>query len=129
MTDTIRITVPVRLKRRGCRKLILFPEGHVPTTPRQDNTLIQALAKAWHWQRMLEHGRYASLEAFAEKQRINKSYAARILRLNLLAPDIRETILDGRQPKGLKLADLLPPFPAEWERQREKFGFVASEKE
>ncbi len=36
----------------------------------------------------------------------------------LLAPDIVERILDGRQTAGL--ARLLEPFPVEWERQCER---------
>lgn len=62
----------------------------------------------------------------AEKEKISSSYLARILRLTLLAPDIVETILDGRQPKGLWLADFMEPFPAEWDEQRRRFGFVAA---
>jgi len=43
---------------------------------------------------------------------------SRILRLTLLAPDIVEAILDGRQPAELQLADLLEGFPLEWAEQR-----------
>jgi len=32
-----------------------------------------------------------------------------------------QAILDGRQPTGLALSDLLKPFPLEWERQRAKW--------
>ena len=39
-------------------------------------------------------------------------------RLALLAPDIVEAILDGRQPAELQLDDLLEGFPLEWEGQR-----------
>lgn len=45
------------------------------------------------------------------------------MRLNFLAPDIREAIMNGTHPKGLKLADLMNPFPSEWDLQRQKFGF------
>jgi hypothetical protein len=38
--------------------------------------------------------------------------------LTLLAPDIVEAILDGRQSTGLGLPALLKPFPLEWDRQR-----------
>jgi len=38
--------------------------------------------------------------------------------LTLLAPDIIEAILAGRQASTLQLDDLLKPLPAEWERQR-----------
>lgn len=122
----IRITVPVTFRRRGGRKLIIAPEGAETAKPavRSDDTLMHGIARAWRWHVMYEQGKFASLEAFAEKYRINKSYAARVMRLNLLAPDIREAILDGRQPKGLKLAELMKPFPAEWHLQRDAFGFA-----
>ena len=123
--DALRIHVPVTFKRRGGRKLIMLPEGSPITamSARQDATLINGIAKAWRWEVLYERGRFASLDAFSEKYKINKSYAARVMRLNLLAPDIRMAIMDGTQPKGLKLADLMPPFPAEWQEQRKIFGF------
>lgn len=41
-----------------------------------------------------------------------------VLRPTLLAPDIVEAILDGRQPSALQLELLLKPFPGEWSAQR-----------
>ena len=41
------------------------------------------------------------------------------LRLNLLAPDIIEMILDGRQPPTLQLDKLRKSIPLEWRAQRE----------
>jgi hypothetical protein len=38
----------------------------------------------------------------------------RVLRLTLLAPDIVEAIMDGRQPTDLQLEDLPRRFPVEW---------------
>jgi hypothetical protein len=35
----------------------------------------------------------------------------------MLAPDVVEAILDGRQPVELQLDDLLAGFPLEWGRQ------------
>ncbi len=43
---------------------------------------------------------------------------SRVLRLTLLAPDIVEAILDGRQAEGMRLEDLLDGFPVEWDRSR-----------
>ena len=40
----------------------------------------------------------------------------------LLAPDIVEAILDGRQLEGLRLEDLLEPLPLEWVAQRARLG-------
>jgi hypothetical protein len=41
-----------------------------------------------------------------------------MLRLTLLAPDLVEAILDGRQPPTMQLQPLVRGFPVEWERQR-----------
>ena len=123
---TIIVRIPMKFRRRGGRKLIIAPDGGdawMPSKPRRDDTLIKALARAHRWKRMLESGEHNSIADLAEAEKINKSYLSRILRLTLLAPDIVESILDGRQPKGLALADFMEPFPVEWERQRERWGF------
>ena len=39
--------------------------------------------------------------------------------LTLLAPDIVESIVDGRQPAELGVHVLRQGFPVEWERQRD----------
>jgi hypothetical protein len=67
---------------------------------------------------MIESGKYASSAELAKAAKVNDSYLSRILRLTLLAPDIIEAILTGRQPSTLQLDDLLKPLPAVWERQR-----------
>ena len=46
------------------------------------------------------------------------AYVCRLLPLTCLAPDIVEAILDGRQPKGLRLAGMLGNGPLVWEEQR-----------
>jgi hypothetical protein len=69
---------------------------------------------------MLDQGRFASVRELAEAERVSRSYISRILRLNLLAPDIVEGILDGRPAP--QLAELMQPFPVEWERQCKLFG-------
>ena len=42
----------------------------------------------------------------------------RVLRITLLAPEIVDAILDGRQPADLQVEDLLRPFPVGWREQR-----------
>ena len=54
----------------------------------------------------------------ARAKGVNATYVSRVLRLTLLAPEIVEAILDGRQPAELQLDDLLEAFPLEWEGQR-----------
>jgi hypothetical protein len=43
----------------------------------------------------------------------------RVLRLTLLAPDIVEAILNGKQGQKVTLAQMLEPCPVEWPEQRQ----------
>ena len=69
--------------------------------------------------RMLENGRYRSIAEIAEAEKIDRSFVSRMLRLTLLAPDIQEAILEGRQPKGMQLEELTRAMPAKWGEQRQ----------
>ena len=123
--NTLTVRVPLTLRRYGGRKLVIVPEGEgvpVRAKPSPDDTLLKALARAHRWKRMLESGQVASLNELSEAEKISPSYMTRIYRLTLLAPDIVETILDGRQPRTLQLADLMDDMPVEWHRQRERYG-------
>jgi len=108
-------------RRRGGRKVIVAPAGcdDWAPPPKIDNALVKALARAHRWRRMLEEGRFGTLADLADAERISRSYVCRVLRLTLLAPDIVERILDGRQAP--QLADLMQPFPVEWQGQSERF--------
>ena len=53
---------------------------------------------------------------------MNDPDVGRILRLTLLAPDIIEAVLDGRQPEGMTLPALMEPFPSAWTEQRSTLG-------
>ena len=88
------------------------------TLPRPDETLTRALARAHRWNRMLEHGRFRSIAEIAEAEKVDRAYVSRLLDLTLLAPDIQEAILEGRQSKGIQLDELMGAMPAEWEGQR-----------
>ena len=94
-----------------------LPDG-VPQLRQTDSALVKALARAFRWKRMLESGEFATIAELAEREGIAPSYMTRLLRLTLLAPDIVEAILDGRQGPEVTLARVLEPFPVEWEDQR-----------
>jgi hypothetical protein len=120
---SITVRVPLAIRRRSGRKMVVTPggpaAGQIPT--RADPAMVKALARAFRWRRLLENGRYASISEIAAAEKIDRGYVGSILRLTLLAPDIIEAILDGRQPEGLGLPTLLKPFPLEWDRQRIKW--------
>jgi hypothetical protein len=82
-------------------------------------TLVKALARAIRWKRMLESGHFATIAELAAREGIAHSYMTRVLRLTLLAPDIVEAILEGRQGLEVTLARLMEQFPVEWAEQLE----------
>ena len=122
MTEqTVTVTVPFAIRKRGGRKLVITPDGTTTapvTRARLDSTLLKALARGFRWRKLLETGDYATIEEIAGAENINPSYVSRVLRMTLLAPEIMETILAGKQPEGLTMARAMQPFPWEWRRQR-----------
>ena len=76
--DTLTIRIPIRLQRRGGRKLIMTPEGAVPTPkPRRDDTLIKALVRAHRWRRKIEGGQAKSITDLAEQEGVTMAYVCR----------------------------------------------------
>ena len=108
--------VPFRIVKRGGRKEMQLPDGALQPR-RTDSTLVKALARAFRWKRMLESGEFTTIAELAEREGIAVSYMTRVLRLTLLAPDIVEAILDGKQGPEVTMSRALGPFPVEWERQ------------
>lgn len=118
--ETITVHIPLTFRKRGGRKLVVTPDGaEWAPRPRVDNAMVKALARAFRWRKMLDEGVHATLEDLARAKGVAPSYASGILRLTLLAPEIVEAILDGRQPLELQLDDLLAGFSLEWEGQRQ----------
>ena len=113
--QTLTVVIPLQVKTRGGRKAMVTP-GVLALESRQDIALIKAVARAFRWRRMLESGQFATINELAAAEKINSSYVSRVLRLTLLAPDIVEAILDGRQPEAITLPKLMKPFSTDWER-------------
>ena len=125
MTDqTVTVTVPFAIRKRGGRTLVITPDG-VTSAPaprtRVDNTLLKALARGFRWRKLLEKGDFSTIEEIAKAENINPSYISRVLRMTLLAPDIVEAILAGSHPAGLTRAMVMQPFPMKWSSQQNTF--------
>lgn len=115
--ETISVHVPFAIRKYGGRKQVVTPAGVPNQRPQIDSTLVKALARAFRWKRMLESGEFTTVKELAEHENLGFSYMTRVLRLSLLAPDVVESVLEGRQQPEMTLAALLEPFPAVWEAQ------------
>jgi hypothetical protein len=131
MTEqTQTIVVLFTIRKRGGRKLILTPDGSVAPSAaraRPDSALLKALARGFRWRKLLETGDYATMEEIADAENINPSYVSRVLRMTLLAPEIVEAILTGRQPPALTMARAMQPFPREWTNQACTFAKTSAD--
>ncbi len=121
---SITVRVPLTIRRRPGRETVGTPvaAGPAAVTTRADPVLVQALARAFRYQRMLDQGRYASISEMAASERIELGYLGSLLRLTLLAPDLAEAILNGNQPVGVTLPELMEPLPMGWAAQRAVFA-------
>lgn len=136
---TITVHVPMAFTIRGGRKMIISEIPHSPgeqfhqsvesawttlklsrqaASQRTNNAMLKALAKAYRWRRMIENGTFTSITELAVAESVNQSYACRILRLTLLAPNIVTEILDGQYPSDLLLKRVMRPLPIRWDEQR-----------
>lgn len=121
---SVTVRVPLTIRRRPGKKTVVTPmtDGVAPVTTRADPALVKALARASRYQRMLDEGRYASITELAAAERIERGYLGTLLRLTLLAPDLVEAILDGRQASGVSLPKFTQPFATEWAVQMANFS-------
>lgn len=114
---TFETFVPLTLRRRGVRRLVQHQAEDRDT---HDSTLIEGMARAFHWQRLLDSGAMPSGSAIARAEGLHHSVVNELLRLTLLAPDIVEMLMAGRQPRRMSLIWFQRhPLPVDWAAQRE----------
>ncbi|OBS30113.1 hypothetical protein A9O67_08205 [Tepidimonas fonticaldi] len=116
--------IPWKIKKRGARTVVLWPDGaaEVPgTTARTlDQPLLVALARAFYWQHLLDEGVVASGSEIARREGLHHSTVNELLRLTLLEPALIQAILAGKQPRCMSLLWFQRnPLPTDWAAQRE----------
>jgi hypothetical protein len=126
MADTVTVRVPLAIRKRGGRKVVVSPDGSVlPTAPRHvatpvDPSLLKALGRAFRWKRLLDDGTYVSVSEIARVEKLDRTYVGDVLRLTLLGPDLIGAILDGN--RDITLPSLLRPLSAIWADQESELA-------
>ncbi len=113
--------LPLKLRRRGARTVVQTVEHRVPQEVAvvHDVTLTQAMARAFYWQHLLDAGEMASGSSIARAEGVHHSVVNELLRLTLLAPDLVERFLEGRQPRRMTLMWFQRNrLPLDWDAQR-----------
>lgn len=124
--ETISIFVPIAIRRRGGSAMIIMPKNIKKEEMLKcfDGKIIKALAKAYKWRVMLEDNEISSLAEISRKEKVTGAYVSRVFNLNFIAPEIVKRILEGTQPRDLKLKDMIiGKVPDSWQEQKEMWGF------
>jgi hypothetical protein len=115
------LTLPLPAGHGRARREIIIP-GPKSEKRHVDEALILALARARSWLRGLTQGDYADTAEIGQRYQLNEAHVRRLLRFAFLAPDIVETIVEGRQRRSLTVKLLLRGIPLAWDNQRRIFG-------
>ena len=122
--QTVDVRVPMEFKTRaGRREIVLPPNAETAPKSEPNQPLVLALARAHRWQRMLDSGEAAGVEAIAARHGVDRTYVSRILGIATLAPEVVGAIVKGGEPSGLSLRKLTAgPLPVRWDEQRAALG-------
>ncbi|HEY6520394.1 MAG TPA: recombinase family protein [Roseiarcus sp.] len=120
----IRLTIAAELQRAG--KEMNFILAGADNNSSVDNALVRLLIRAHALASRLAMSPGSNLEDIGAQESVGAPYAARLMRLNYLAPDIVTAIFNGRQPAGLTASKLIVDtrLPLAWEDQRKALGFA-----
>ncbi|HEX9169711.1 MAG TPA: recombinase family protein, partial [Roseiarcus sp.] len=122
--SVVRLAAPAELKRTGKEmKFIVEGDTNVRTA---DPSLTRLIVRAHVLARRLAENPGSTLEDIASRENMGGPYAARLIRLNHLAPDIVAAILNGEQPADLTANRLMADtrLPLDWRAQRAVHGFA-----
>jgi DNA invertase Pin-like site-specific DNA recombinase len=120
----LELAIGIRLKHRQGAILIDAPGGQ-EDAGRIDRALVRAVCLARGWAKSLAAGEVGSTKELARQAGLCNHYAARLMPLAWLAPDLVAAIMEGHQPRALSLGALVKrPLPMDWGQQRQLFESI-----
>ena len=116
--DSIELKIQSKIVRRGHEVKLVDVSGATPC--KADPVLLRLVAQAFAARKHL-----IDQEPQPLVENLSKRHLARLARLSLLAPDIIQAIVEGRQPPHLAGRQLLRrgDIPLAWDKQRKLLGF------
>lgn len=118
--NTIRVVIPLTIRKKNGRPKILPPADYVPAENRtQDAHVLRAIARAWSWRRKIERGEVSTIADIAKAAKVTDRFVSRMMRLAYLSPDVLEKLAIHRIPPALSLNDLMVVAELPWSEQIE----------
>lgn len=116
--ETLRIVIPLTLRRRNGRPRIQPPADYLPDPDGgTDPHVLRAIAQAWSWRRKLESGEVATIEDMARLAKVTHRMVGRMLKLTYLAPAVLEKLLIERVPPLVSLREMIETADLSWADQ------------
>lgn len=115
---TMRVFIPLTIRKRNGRPKIVPPAEMVPDTGGVDPHVLKAIAKAWSWRRKLESGTLATIQDIAEAEGVTPAFIRRTMKLAYLAPAVLEQILIARISPTVSLKDMSTIADLPWVAQK-----------
>lgn len=116
--DTIRVVIPLTIRKKNGRPKILPPEDAGMADGRsQDPHVLRAIARAWSWRRQLETGAASTIQDIAAADKVSDRFVSRMMRLAYLSPEVLEHLVIRRRPPALSLSDLAAVAERPWAEQ------------
>ena len=120
-SDTIRVVIPLSIRKRNGRPKILPPDDHCAREGRTQ--VLRAVARAWKWRRQIESGAVSTIQDIAVAENVSDRFVGRMIRLAYLAPSVLEALVIARRPPAIAINDLMAIAELPWDRQMERvFG-------
>jgi len=116
--DTIRVVIPLTIRKRNGRPKILPPDDMDLRDGRsQDPHVLRAIARAWNWRRQLEAGAVSTIQDIAATEKLSDRFVGRMIRLAYLSPSVLETLVITRKPPAISINDLMAVAERQWSEQ------------
>jgi hypothetical protein len=124
-SNLINLSIEAKRKRFGGEVHLVVPPGSSVSVAHPKLSLIKAIARGHGWYEKVARGEALDMRSLARQAGLTERYVGKVFGCALLAPDIIESILEGRQPQDLNFKKLCGHIPASWVEQREHLGFPA----
>lgn len=124
VNDLISLSIKAKRKRFGGEVHLVVPPNPTSLSPRHPkSSLTKAVARALGWYENVIQGKALDMRSLARQAGLTERYVGKVFGCALLAPEIVESILEGRQPDDLNFENLCQHVPLSWAEQREYLGF------
>jgi hypothetical protein len=116
--NTIRVVIPLTIRKRNGRPKILPPDDYRPSQDHtQDPHVLRAIGRAWGWRRRMESGGASTIQDIAAAESLSPRFVSRTMRLAYLSPAVLEHLVIRRMPPALSLNDLVAVANRPWAEQ------------